>query len=121
MATAASAVVPGLSGRAGRRQTKNPKTGRGRPAIGKDASPGRGAGVECGGPFPLTGWKLGDRITVEEHGFSPDTIAILKKMGHTVQQGGNQGVAQVIVVNQQDGWLEGGLDRRAPDGGAAGK
>jgi gamma-glutamyltranspeptidase/glutathione hydrolase len=64
---------------------------------------------------------LPDRISYEEHGFSPDTIAILKKMGHTVQQGGGQGVAQVIVVNQQDDWLEGGLDRRAPDGGAAGK
>jgi gamma-glutamyltranspeptidase / glutathione hydrolase len=64
---------------------------------------------------------LPDRISVEEHGFSPDTIALLKKMGHAVQQGGNQGVAQVIVVNAQDGWLEGGLDRRAPDGGAAGK
>jgi hypothetical protein len=38
-----------------------------------------------------------------------------------VQQGGGQGVAQVIVINQQDGWLEGGLDRRAPDGGASGK
>jgi gamma-glutamyltranspeptidase/glutathione hydrolase len=64
---------------------------------------------------------LPDRISFEEHGFSPDTIALLKKMGHTVEQDGNQGVAQVIVVNAQDGWLEGGLDRRAPDGGAAGK
>ena len=64
---------------------------------------------------------LPDRISFEEHGFSPDTIALLKKMGHTLQQGGNQGVAQVIVVNQTDGWLEGGLDRRAPDGGAIGK
>ena len=64
---------------------------------------------------------LPDRINLEEHGFSPDTVALLKKMGHTVQQGGNQGVAEVIVVNQDDGWLEGGLDRRAPDGGAVGK
>jgi gamma-glutamyltranspeptidase/glutathione hydrolase len=64
---------------------------------------------------------LPDRISYEEHGFSPDTIAILKRMGHTVQQGGNQGADQVIVVNQEDGWLEGGLDRRPPDGGAAGK
>ncbi|HUE89170.1 MAG TPA: gamma-glutamyltransferase [Vicinamibacterales bacterium] len=64
---------------------------------------------------------LPDRISYEEHGFSPDTIAILKKMGHTVQPGGNQGADQVIVVNPEDGWLEGGLDRRPPDGGAAGK
>ena len=64
---------------------------------------------------------LPDRISYEEHGFSPDTIAILRKMGHTLQQGGGQGADQVIVVNQEDGWLEGGLDRRPPDGGAAGK
>jgi gamma-glutamyltranspeptidase/glutathione hydrolase len=64
---------------------------------------------------------LPDRISYEEHGFSPDTIAILEKMGHTLQQGGGQGADQVIVVNQEDGWLEGGLDRRPPDGGAAGK
>jgi gamma-glutamyltranspeptidase/glutathione hydrolase len=64
---------------------------------------------------------LPDHISLEEHGFSPDTIALLKKMGHGVEADGSQGVAQVIVVNAQDGWLEGGLDRRAADGGAAGK
>jgi gamma-glutamyltranspeptidase/glutathione hydrolase len=64
---------------------------------------------------------LPDRISYEDTGFSPDTIALLKKMGHAVQQGGNQGACQIIVVNHQDDWLEGGLDRRAPDGGAAGK
>jgi gamma-glutamyltranspeptidase/glutathione hydrolase len=64
---------------------------------------------------------LPDHISLEEHGFSPDTIALLKKMGHAVEADGSQGVAQVIVVNAQDGWLEGGLDRRAADGGAAGK
>jgi gamma-glutamyltranspeptidase / glutathione hydrolase len=64
---------------------------------------------------------LPDRITFEEFGFSADTIAALKSMGHTVQQGDNQGVAQVIVYNAGDDMLEGGLDRRAADGGAAGK
>jgi hypothetical protein len=34
-------------------------------------------------------------------------------------EGGGQGADQVIVV--KDGMLEGGNDRRAPDGGAAGK
>jgi gamma-glutamyltranspeptidase/glutathione hydrolase len=63
---------------------------------------------------------LPDRLSYEENGFSPDTIAKLKAMGHTVQQGGNQGVAQVIVYNQKDDMLEGGLDRRADDVGAAG-
>jgi gamma-glutamyltranspeptidase/glutathione hydrolase len=64
---------------------------------------------------------LPDRLSMEEHGFSADTIAALKAMGHTVQVGGNQGVAQVIIYSQQDDMLEGGLDRRAADGGAAGK
>ena len=64
---------------------------------------------------------LPDRITYEEFGFSADTINALKAMGHTVQQTTNQGVAQVIVYNQKEDMLEGGLDRRAADGGAAGK
>jgi gamma-glutamyltranspeptidase/glutathione hydrolase len=64
---------------------------------------------------------LPDRITFEEFGFSADTIAALKSMGHTVEQSDNQGVAQVIVYNAGDDMLEGGLDRRAADGGAAGK
>jgi gamma-glutamyltranspeptidase/glutathione hydrolase len=63
---------------------------------------------------------LPDRITFERFGFSADTIAKLKAMGHTVTEQGGQGVAEVIVVGD-DGVLEGGLDRRAPDGGAAGK
>jgi gamma-glutamyltranspeptidase/glutathione hydrolase len=64
---------------------------------------------------------LPDTISYEEHGFSPDTIAILKKMGHNLRQAGNQGTAQVIVYNVADDMLEGGHDRRSPDGGAAGK
>ena len=63
---------------------------------------------------------LPDRINYERFGFSADTIARLKAMGHTVNEQGGQGVAEVIVVGS-DGVLEGGLDRRAPDGGAAGK
>ena len=39
--------------------------------------------------------------------------------GHDLREIGGQGVAQVIVVNREDGMLEGGLDLRAPDGGAA--
>lgn len=63
---------------------------------------------------------LPDRISYERYGFSADTIARLKAMGHQVTEAGGQGVAEVIVVGK-DGVLEGGLDRRAPDGGAAGK
>ncbi len=65
---------------------------------------------------------LPDRLSYEKFGFSPDTIALLKGMGHAVRQNeSNQGVAQVIVYNRADDLLEGGLDRRAPDGGAAGR
>ena len=63
---------------------------------------------------------LPDRINFERYGFSADSIARLKAMGHTANEMGNQGVAEVIVVDK-DGRLEGGVDRRAPDGGAAGK
>ena len=63
---------------------------------------------------------LPDRINFERYGFSADTIARLKAMGHTINEMGDQGVAEVIVVDK-DGRLEGGVDRRAPDGGAAGK
>src|SRR5687767_7331390 len=64
---------------------------------------------------------LPDRITYEEFGFSADTIKTLQAMGHTINEGGNQGNAQVIVFNQKENMLEGGVDRRPPDGGAAGK
>ncbi len=63
---------------------------------------------------------LPDRLSMERYGFSADTIAKLKAMGHTVTEGGGQGVAEVIVVGS-DGVLEGGVDGRASDGGAGGK
>ena len=63
---------------------------------------------------------LPDRLSLERYGFSADTIAKLKAMGHTVAEAGGQGVAEVIVVGK-DGILEGGVDGRAADGGAAGK
>ena len=64
---------------------------------------------------------LPDRISYEEFGLSADTIAALKAMGHALEQNQNQGVAQVIVYNAADDMLEGGLDRRAADGGVGGK
>ena len=63
---------------------------------------------------------LPDRLSMERYGFSADTIAKLKAMGHTITEGGGQGVAEVIVVGS-DGVLEGGVDGRASDGGAGGK
>lgn len=64
---------------------------------------------------------LPDRINMERYGFSADTIKMLQAMGHTINEGGGQGAAQVIVFNQKDNMLEGGVDRRPADGGAAGK
>ena len=62
---------------------------------------------------------LPDRITYERFSLSPDTVAALRAKGHEVTQGGNQGVAEVIVYNEAENVLEGGVDRRQPDGGAA--
>jgi gamma-glutamyltranspeptidase/glutathione hydrolase len=64
---------------------------------------------------------LPDRIRYERIGFSPDTLALLRAKGHAVQESSwPQGVAEGIMVGK-DGVLEGGVDRRAPDGGAAGR
>jgi gamma-glutamyltranspeptidase/glutathione hydrolase len=62
---------------------------------------------------------LPDRINHERQAFSPDTLNLLKWLGHDLREIDSQGVAQVIVVNGKDGMLEGGLDLRAPDGGAS--
>lgn len=65
---------------------------------------------------------LPDRLTVERFGFSADTIKALQAKGHTVVEStGNQGAAEVIVVNQKEKLLEGGVDHRPADGGAAGR
>ena len=63
---------------------------------------------------------LPDRIAYERFGFSPDTFALLRQRGHELREVGSQGVAEVIVVDPKTNLLEGGSDRRAPDGGAAG-
>lgn len=63
---------------------------------------------------------LPDRINYERFGFSPDTIALLEKRGHATRQIGSQGVAEAIAVDPKAKVLEAGVDRRAPDGGAAG-
>jgi gamma-glutamyltranspeptidase/glutathione hydrolase len=63
---------------------------------------------------------LPDRISFERNGFSPDTLALLKARRHQLLAGGAQGVAEAIVLNVRDKKLEGGCDRRAPDGGAIG-
>ncbi len=63
---------------------------------------------------------LPDVINYERFGFSPDTIKELERRGHTLREGGGQGVAQVIIYDAKDDMLDGGTDRRAADGGAVG-
>jgi len=63
---------------------------------------------------------LPDRMVVERQAFSPDTLAILKQFGHRLSVRGKQGSAQVIVLDAKSGVLQGGSDRRRPDGAAAG-
>ncbi len=63
---------------------------------------------------------LPDRISYERWGVSPDTARLLQAMGHHLNPVTSQGVAEVIVVNEKENVLEGGSDRRAPDGGAVG-
>lgn len=45
-----------------------------------------------------------------ERGFSPDTIALLKARGHTVEIEDHQG--EVAAIRVQNGWLEGDADPR---------
>jgi gamma-glutamyltranspeptidase/glutathione hydrolase len=61
---------------------------------------------------------LPDRISYEKFGISPDTLSILESRGHALRENERQGAAEVIVYNGKDDVLEGGVDRRAPDGGA---
>jgi gamma-glutamyltranspeptidase/glutathione hydrolase len=63
---------------------------------------------------------LPDRIDYETRGLSPDTVALLKARGHELREGWPwDSIPQGIVVNEAG--LEGGTDRRAPDGAAVGR
>jgi len=62
---------------------------------------------------------LPDRITYERLTLSPDTRALLEGMGHQLLETRAQGVAEVIRYDVAADMLEGGVDRRQPDGGAA--
>ena len=63
---------------------------------------------------------LPDRITYERYGLSPDTIALLERRGHTLDQRGRQGVAQAILYQVEDDVLAGAADRRWVGSSAAG-
>jgi gamma-glutamyltranspeptidase/glutathione hydrolase len=63
---------------------------------------------------------LPDRIRHERAGFAPEVLAELRARGHVLKAASTQGVAEGIVAIADDR-LEGGSDRRAPDGGAVGR
>jgi gamma-glutamyltranspeptidase/glutathione hydrolase len=63
---------------------------------------------------------LPDLIRYEQWGLSPDTVALLEQRGHSLKAGERQGSAAGILVNAEDGMLEGASDRSAPDGAALG-
>jgi len=64
---------------------------------------------------------LPDLIRYERHGLSADTIEALAARGHKLVGIAGQGVAEAILFNAGEGLLEGGCDRRAPDGAAVGR
>ena len=68
---------------------------------------------------------LPDRILAERYGLSPDTIALLRARGHEVKEGegdqATQGVAEGVLYDAAADMLEGGADRRAPDGAVIGR
>jgi gamma-glutamyltranspeptidase/glutathione hydrolase len=65
---------------------------------------------------------LPDVIVYEPHGLSADTIATLEAQGHRVEErpADTWSRAHGIAVDS-DGMLEGGCDRRSPDGAAIGR
>jgi len=64
---------------------------------------------------------LPDRIDYERYGLSPDTLELLRAKGHELREVDSQGVAQAIVYRAEENLLEGGTDRRVPDGAAIGR
>jgi gamma-glutamyltranspeptidase/glutathione hydrolase len=64
---------------------------------------------------------LPDLVRYERHGLSRDTQDALAARGHQLSEVESQGVAESILVDAKSGLLEGGCDRRAPDGAAIGR
>ncbi len=59
---------------------------------------------------------LPNQLSYERYGLSSDTLGALRAMGHELDEGTRQGVAEVIVYDATRDVVEGGLDRRQPDG-----
>jgi gamma-glutamyltranspeptidase/glutathione hydrolase len=64
---------------------------------------------------------LPDLLRYERNGFSPDTLDILREWGHEVDEGNSWSSVQAIAIRENGRWLEGGSDRRQPDGAAIGR
>jgi gamma-glutamyltranspeptidase/glutathione hydrolase len=60
---------------------------------------------------------LPDTIRYEARGLSPDTLSLLEGMGYRLSPLAGQGCVEAIVFDPRENLLEGGSDRRAPDGG----
>jgi gamma-glutamyltranspeptidase/glutathione hydrolase len=63
---------------------------------------------------------LPDVISMEDGGFSPDTVQLLNSRGHEVRVRGEQGTAMGVFHDREAGLFLGGSDSRAGDGGAVG-
>jgi gamma-glutamyltranspeptidase/glutathione hydrolase len=65
---------------------------------------------------------LPDVLRYERYGLSPDTLALLTRMGHAARESEQpQGAAQGVVYDAKEDLLEGGADHRAPDSAAIGR
>jgi gamma-glutamyltranspeptidase/glutathione hydrolase len=63
---------------------------------------------------------LPDVITTEPFALSPDTAALLRGMGYTIEDHDPWGAAEIIAVNPATGALYGAADQRRPAGAAIG-
>ncbi len=61
--------------------------------------------------FPRVHQQWKPDVIVIERGVSPDTVALLEKMGYGTREGV---LAEVQAIEISDGWLEGGHDDRGP-------
>ena len=63
---------------------------------------------------------LPDALRIEADGVTPETVASLEAMGHTVSMAGSQGSTPSVFMDPETGELIGAPDPRDRDGGAAG-
>jgi len=68
---------------------------------------------------------LPDLLRYERNGFSPDTLDLLRTWGHQVEEVDSgtysMGSVQAVAIRDEGRLLEGGSDRRRPDGAAIGR